>query len=87
MFTKETSLIVPTRNRPAHLRNLLIQLNFFFFNEIIVVDSSDKINKLQINNICKLFSVKLYHSYPSTSHQRNIGLSKAKKKKQIYHVC
>jgi len=83
MFTKETSLIVPTRNRPDHLRNLLTQLKNKNFNEIIVVDSSDKINKLQINNICKLDFVKLYHSYPSTSHQRNIGLSKAKKKNKF----
>ena len=80
MFTKKTTLIVPTRNRPNLLRNLLIQLKKKNFNEIIIVDSSDKINKLQINKICKLYFVKLYSSYPSTSHQRNIGLSKANKK-------
>jgi hypothetical protein len=83
MFTKETTLIIPTRNRPSLLRNLLIQLKKKNFNEIIVVDSSDKISKLEINNICKLYLVKLYSSYPSTSHQRNIGLLKANKKNKF----
>ena len=73
MFTNETSLIVPTRNRPVYLRNLLNQLKKKNFNEIIVVDSSDKINKLQINNICKLYFVKLYHSYSCYLYQRYLN--------------
>lgn len=78
MFTKKTTLIIPTRNRPEYLRNLLIQIKKLNFNQVIVVDSSDKINKSQVKNICKNHFVELFNSFPSTSHQRNIGLKKAK---------
>jgi|688.fasta_scaffold212015_2 GT2 family glycosyltransferase len=79
MFIKNTALIVPTRNRPKYLRNLLIQIKKINFNQIIIVDSSDKINKPYVKKICKKYSVELFDSFPSTSHQRNIGLNKAKK--------
>jgi hypothetical protein len=78
MFIKNTALIIPTRNRPKFLNNLLIQIKKLDFNQIIVVDSSDKINKSHVKNICKNYSVELFASSPSTSHQRNIGLNKAK---------
>jgi glycosyltransferase involved in cell wall biosynthesis len=80
MFTQHTSLIIPTRNRAQYLENLLTQLKALKlkFKEIIVVDSSDKINKNNIKNICKKFSVSLYSSYPSISNQRNLGIKKTK---------
>lgn len=79
MFIKNTALIIPTRNRPKYLHNLLIQIKKLNFNQIIIVDSSDKINKPYVKKICKKYSVELLDSFPSTSHQRNIGLNKAKK--------
>jgi len=79
MFIKNTALIIPTRNRPKYLRNLLIHIKKLNFNQIIIVDSSDKINKPYVKKICKKYSVELFNSFPSTSHQRNIGLNKAKK--------
>jgi GT2 family glycosyltransferase len=81
MFTQHTSLIIPTRNRAQYLENLLTQLKVLKlkFKEIIVVDSSDKINKNNIKNICKKFLVSLYSSYPSISNQRNLGIKKVKK--------
>lgn len=78
MFIKKTALIIPTRNRPKYLHNLLTQIKKLNFNQIIVIDSSDKINKLHVKNICKNYSVELFNSFPSISHQRNIGLNKAK---------
>ena len=43
MFTHETSLVIPTKNRPHYLKKTLDQINFhkILFHEIIVVDSSD----------------------------------------------
>ena len=48
MFTKKTTLIIPTRNRPNLLKNILIQFIDFkiSFYEIIIVDSSNKKNKV-----------------------------------------
>ena len=85
MFTKKTSLIIPTRNRPYFLLKLLKNLKDFRvkFREILVIDSSNKEIKIKINNIVKNFNCKLYHSKPSTSLQRNIGL-KNKDKKSKY---
>jgi hypothetical protein len=83
MFTKKTALIIPTRNRPNYLRSLFIQIKKLEFNQVIVVDSSNKKNKPLVKNICKIYSVELYNSFPSTSHQRNIGLNKAKNNNQF----
>jgi hypothetical protein len=79
MFTKETALIIPTRNRPNLLRNLLLQISQKNFNQIIIIDSSDSINKFKVKNICNFYFAEYYTSYPSTSYQRNIGLNKVKK--------
>jgi len=81
MFTNYTSLIIPTRNRCSHLKNILTQLKSLelTFKEIIVIDSSDSKYKKDIIKISKIFKIKLYNSYPSTSHQRNLGLNKVKK--------
>lgn len=81
MFTNYTSLIIPTRNRCSHLKNILIQIKSLklIFKEIIVIDSSDRKFKKEIVKISKIFKIKLYNSYPSISYQRNLGLNKAKK--------
>ena len=86
MFTKNTSLVIPTHNRSknieATLKNLQeLKLRFF---EIIIVDSSNKKEKKLLKSICEKYDVKLINSYPSTSHQRNLGLkSKDKNTKFI----
>ena len=78
MFTKATSLIIPTRNRPEHLFNILNQLRLFklSFSEILVIDSSDNNKKKIIKKISKKFNTILFNSKPSSSLQRNIGLKK-----------
>ena len=73
------SVVIPTRNRPKFLKKTLTNLskNNFFFQEIIIVDSSEKIFSLKkgdFPNIRK--KIKIYKSKPSISNQRNIGLQK-----------
>jgi glycosyltransferase involved in cell wall biosynthesis len=77
-FTKNTSLIIPTRNRPTQLINLLNQLKSFKveFFEILIIDSSNLFNKKILKKKIKYFSVNIYHTRPSTSLQRNHGLIK-----------
>ncbi len=76
MFSGVTSLIIPTRNRPEYLKKTLDQINTqkISFQEIIVVDSSDEEFKKKINEVVKLYNIKLFSSEPSTSVQRNIGI-------------
>jgi glycosyltransferase involved in cell wall biosynthesis len=85
MFTKYTSLIIPTRNRNRFLFKTLNQLKKYNikFKEILVIDSSDKLDKLFKQKICNKFLVKFYHSRPSTSLQRNLGLKLRNKKNQF----
>jgi glycosyltransferase involved in cell wall biosynthesis len=85
MFTKHTSLVIPTRNRNNFLLKTLNQLKNFKikFKEILVIDSSDKFDKLFFKEICNKFSVKFYRSKPSTSMQRNIGLKLRNKKSKF----
>ncbi len=79
MFTQETSLVIPTKNRPHYLKKTLDQLRFhkIFFQEIIVVDSSDDEQKKKVIELIKIYDFKLFNSSPSTSIQRNIGIKKA----------
>jgi glycosyltransferase involved in cell wall biosynthesis len=81
MFTHNTSLIIPTKDRPKELFRLLKQLRLFKINflEILVIDSSSIENKKYLKKICEKFSIKLYTTWASTSHQRNVGLKKKKK--------
>ena len=53
MFSEETSLVIPTRNRPKYLKKTLDQINKLKINflEIIVVDSSDKKYENEINTL------------------------------------
>lgn len=76
MFTKRTTLIIPTRNRINLLKNILTQLKILkvIFNEIVVVDSSDKNERNNLVNICSQFRVKLLFTKASSSLQRNVGL-------------
>ena len=81
MFTKNTSLIIPTKNRPVDLLKILSQIKKFqiLFEEILIIDSSDLINAKKIKNYCTSNNIKYFHTLPSTSYQRNFGLSKIKK--------
>ena len=85
MFTRNTSLIIPTRNRAALLFKTLNQFIKYKikFEEILVIDSSDKYDELFTKKICKKFSVKFYRSKPSTSLQRNLGLKLRNKNNQF----
>ena len=78
------SIVIPTRNRVEMLIKTLKYLseNKFFFKEIIIVDSSDKIQKAKLKllkNFNKL-NIKIFNSKPSISLQRNIGLKQVSKK-------
>jgi GT2 family glycosyltransferase len=82
MFTKETSLIIPTRNRLICLEKLLRQLDLYKikFLEKIVIDSSDiKISPL-VKSLARKYSAKYFKTKASTSLQRNYGLKKVIKK-------
>ena len=81
MFITSTTLIIPTRNRPEFLNSLLkrfLDTSIKFF-EIIVVDSSNGKIKYVVASICKKFSARYFHTFPSTSHQRNFGMIKKNK--------
>ena len=77
------SIIIPTKDRPYKILKILkiLKLNKFFFNEIIIVDSSSNQNKEILKKILLNFNLKLrlFHSRPSISKQRNIGIRKIKK--------
>ena len=73
------SIIIPTKDRLNFLKNTLRNLdkNNFFFNEIIIVDSSvKKINNYNLNFLSHKIKrkIKLIYSSPGTALQRNIGL-------------
>jgi hypothetical protein len=77
-FTKNTSLIIPTKDRSFKVIDLLeffktYKIQFF---EILVIDSSNKENSIILKNQSKKLKFKYFHTRPSTSYQRNIGLKK-----------
>jgi len=76
MFTKYTSLVIPTRNRFKFISKVLKQLFDLkiSFNEIIVIDSSNLNQKKLITDLKKKYNIRLLHSKPSSSLQRNIGI-------------
>ena len=82
MFTKNTSLIIPTKNRPYLLSKLLFQLKKLKikFNEIIIVDSSDKHFKNDVKYLSQKYKCKMFTTKSSTSYQRNFGIKKRSKK-------
>ncbi len=81
MFTKKTTLIIPTKDRSLQLIDLIKKiLNLkLHFNEIIIIDSSNKIHKNNIIKFLKGKKIKFFNSHPSTTYQRNIGLKKRRK--------
>lgn len=85
MFTKETSLIIPTRNRPKYLKETLEQLDNqkIKFSEIIIIDSSDKSFEDEINQIIRGKNIKFFKTQPSTSRQRNFGIEKMNSKNKF----
>ena len=80
MFTKNTSLIIPTKNRIFLLKRTFKYLNKVNkkFGEILVIDSSDDNIKDKICNIAKKNRAKYFHTVSSSSYQRNFGLKKKK---------
>ena len=82
------SIVIPTKNRFLNVKKILSFLvkNKFFFNEIIIIDSSNIFNKNKIIKILNLYKKKykikilLFNSQPSTSKQRNIGIIKSNKR-------
>lgn len=85
MFTKKTTLIIPTKDRSSKLIELLkkiinLKINF---NEIMVIDSSNQEHKNKIIKFLKKKKIKLITTYPSTTHQRNIGLKRRKKNSEF----
>ena len=85
MFTQSTSLIIPTKNRPIELIKLLEQIKNFqiVFEEILIIDSSELNNATKIQNYCIKNNIRYFHGKPSTSYQRNFGLSKIKKNEYV----
>ena len=82
------SIIIPTKDRPYKVKRLLNQLykNKFFFNEILVVDSSNADNKKKLIFIIKQadLNIKLINSRSSISLQRNKGLKNMKKNNSFF---
>ncbi len=82
------SIIIPTKDRPRFISKILkiLKNNKFFFNEIIIVDSSTNQNKeiLKTNLSNFNLNLRLFHSHSSISKQRNIGIRKVKKKNKFY---
>ena len=82
------SIIIPTKDRPKKIEKILkvLIVNNFFFNEILIIDSSKIENKEILKRCIKKtkLKIKLYHSKASISHQRNIGLNKMSKTNDFY---
>jgi hypothetical protein len=70
------SIIIPTKDRAEEIKSTITFLNYniFFFNELIIIDSSEKKNDLKCYIKKFDFKIKYYNSKPSISLQRNIGL-------------
>jgi len=77
-FTENTTLIIPTRDRVLNVLNLMKFLKIYKikFFEILIIDSSEKKNSNLLKSQSQKFKFKYFHTYPSTSHQRNFGLKK-----------
>ena len=70
-------IVIPTRNRIKELTNTLnfLDSNKFFFERIIIVDSSELEIKKKIQKKIKEYNshIKIIDSEPSTCIQRNVG--------------
>ena len=90
MFINSTSLIIPTKDRFEFIKKLFKTLgsNINHFDEIIIVDSSSKINRDRISNFVTNYkNTKIIKSLPSTSLQRNIGMRYARKNNKYIMFC
>tara|TARA_Y100001970_G_scaffold220619_1_gene271052 strand:+ start:3631 stop:4527 length:897 start_codon:yes stop_codon:yes gene_type:complete len=90
MFIQYTSLIIPTKDRPKKLKNLIESMENLIFeiNEIIIVDSSNKENiEFNKNFFSKFKNAKLIESIPSTSKQRNLGIENCNKENKFLMFC
>ena len=76
----EYSVVIPTRNRPEFLKDLLQTINISAKNliEIIIVDSSDSLNDEIDTDISKLKYI--HTNIRSAAIQRNIGIDKVSTK-------
>jgi glycosyltransferase involved in cell wall biosynthesis len=85
VFTKHTSLIIPTKDRLDLLNKTILYLfdNKINFKEIIIVDSSKKKIKKKLILLCKKYGIKLLFTKASTSYQRNYGKEVVKKSKYL----
>ena len=90
MFIRSTSLIIPTKNRYHYLKKFFFNIRKFInkFDEIIIIDSSKKI---EFNRIKKKFSnfknIKVFKSNPSISIQRNLGIKNYNKRNKFIMFC
>ena len=90
MFTSNTSLIVPTKERIDYLKRFFSSMENMIdtFNEILIVDSSsDKIHKEIINFFRNYKNIHIIKSEPSISLQRNIGIKTYKKTNKFLMFC
>ena len=70
------SIIIPTKDRTEEIKSTInfLSCNHFFFNELIIIDSSEESNDLKFYIKKFNFKIKYFNSKPSISLQRNIGL-------------
>ncbi len=85
MFTNKTSLIIPTKNRSEKIIKLLNSFKTLNldFDEILVIDSSEKFHSEKISKECKLKNIKYFKTKSSTSFQRNFGMNNINKNKYV----
>jgi glycosyltransferase involved in cell wall biosynthesis len=80
-------IVIPTRNRIKELTHTLnfLESNKFFFEKIVIVDSSNLEIKNKINEKVKKYSanIKIVNSEASTCIQRNVGFDFIEKSKYI----
>ena len=87
MFLESTALIIPTKDRIDYLERLFKSINHVSikFNEILIIDSSNnKIHESIKNKFINFKNLKVYKCKPSTSVQRNMGITNMNK--NIKHV-
>jgi len=90
MFTNNTSLIIPTRERIDYLKRFFSSLSDSVdsFNEILIIDSSpDETHNKIINIFLNYKNLKVIKCEPSTSIQRNVGIKNCKKTNKFLMFC
>ncbi len=88
MFLKESLIIIPTKDRSKEIKKLLNRLLKLKINpkKIIIIDSSNNNNFIKNKSLYLMKKINFFHSIPSISKQRNIGLKFAKKIKKIKYI-